>query len=136
VGRRRGASDRGPEEPTTAYKCRLQPPNLGSGTGLRVCVETGGDGVSYQGTTSVVPGAAFPPVGFSRCRPKNHGLKALGHKPLRSARLKACPDTSISWTLHRLLIRPIVAVPLPSSPLLLFPGRTASLVEVPVFLSR
>jgi hypothetical protein len=27
-----------------------------------------------------VPQAAFSPAGFSRCRPENQGLKALGHK--------------------------------------------------------
>ena len=30
--------------------------------------------------TSVVPRAAFPSAGFSRCQPKNQGLRALGHK--------------------------------------------------------
>ena len=54
--------------------------------------------ISYQGTTSVVPGATFPPVGFSRCRLKNQGLKALGHRPLRSARLKA-PE-GVPWSFY------------------------------------
>jgi hypothetical protein len=31
-----------------------------------------------QGTTSVVPGAAFLAAGFSRCRPDNQGPKGLG----------------------------------------------------------
>jgi len=62
--------------------------------------------ISYQGTTSVVPGATFPPVGFSRCRLKNQGLKALGHRPLRSARLKARPAVSTFLTVAGLAWEP------------------------------
>jgi len=47
------------------------------------------------------------PSALSCCRPKNQGLKALDHKPLRSARLKACPDRKPAAFTHALKLRPL-----------------------------
>ena len=56
--------------------------------------------IPYQGTTSVVPRAAFPPVGFSRCRPNNQGLKALGHKRLALGTPEGVPQYRTSSVVY------------------------------------
>ena len=61
-----------------------------------MCVKTGDYTVSGYDFSRA--GEAFARVGFSRCRPKNQGLKASDRKLLRSARLKACPRVSTFGT--------------------------------------
>ena len=51
--------------------------------------------ILYQGTTSVVPKAAYEQNGFSRCK-QCAGAKALIYFARRSARLKSCPDTRLT----------------------------------------